>query len=87
MNKVNEMYPNIEWILNTKGEIKKENYDACDSLVCALAYVNVNRYGIEKPIISQSIIHENDNNETEIHYTMKLWGKEFERDLILYNKK
>lgn len=87
MNKVNEMYPNIDWILNSKGEIKKENYDACDSLVCALAYVNVNRYGVEKPIISQSIIHENGNNETEIHYTMKLWGKEFERDLILYEKK
>ena len=26
MNKVDEMYPNIDWILNKDGEIKKENY-------------------------------------------------------------
>lgn len=86
MNKVNEMYPNIDWILNTKGEIKKENYDACDSLVCVLAYINVNRYGVENPVISQSIIHENAD-ETNIQYTMELWGEQITRKLTLYNKK
>lgn len=86
MNKVNDMYPNIDWILNTKGEIKKENYDACDSLVCVLAYINVNRYGVENPVISQSIIHENAD-ETNIQYTMELWGEQITRKLTLYNKK
>lgn len=86
MNKINDMYPNIDWILNTKGEIKKENYDACDSLVCVLAYINVNRYGVENPVISQSIIHENDD-ETNIQYTMELWGEQITRKLTLYNKK
>ena len=84
MNMVNEMYPNIEWILNTKGEIKKENYDACDALVCVLAYININRYGVDKPIITQSIINNNFDNETNIEYTMKMWNEEITRNIILY---
>ena len=85
MNKVNEMYPNIDWIIDKKGEIKKENYDACDSLVCALAYVNINRNGVEKPVITQSTIKENKNKTTEIRYTVEMWGEKFEHDLTLYN--
>ena len=85
MNKVNEIYPNIDWIQNNKGEIKKENYDACDSLVCALAYVNINRHGIEKPVISQSLISQNVGNPTEVHYTMEIWGEKYEREITLYN--
>ena len=85
MNKVNEMYPNIDWITNNKGEIKKENYDACDSLVCALAYVNINRYGLEKPLITQSLISQTIDKPTEIHYTMEIWGKKYEREIVLYN--
>lgn len=85
MNKVNEMYPNIEWITNKNGDIKKENYDACDSLVCALAYVNINRHGVEKPIITQSIVQQNEGNPTEITYTMEMWGNKYERCLTLYN--
>ena len=86
MNMVNEMYPNIEWILNKKGEVKKENYDACDSLVCALAYVNINRYGLESPIIKNSIVIQ-EETRIVIEYTMLMWGKTYERELILINKK
>ena len=84
MNKVNEMYPNIEWILNDKGEIKKENYDACDSLVCALAYVNINRYGVEKPIINKTIITQMDD-KLSILYNMNIWGRNYEKTLLLNN--
>ena len=84
MNKVNEIYPNIDWIQNNKGEIKKENYDACDSLVCALAYVNINRHGIEKPIITQSIINQVSDKPIEIQYTMEMWGHQYEREITLY---
>jgi hypothetical protein len=85
MNKVNELYPNIEWILNKSGEIKKENYDACDSLVCALAYVNVNRYGLEEPKIIKTMVHETDKKQIEIDYTMKMWGVEYDKKITLYN--
>lgn len=86
MNKVNEIYPNIEWILNKKGEIKKENYDACDSLVCALAFVNLNRYGIINPIINNTIVIENIDN-TIINFNFNIWGKSYERELLLINNK
>lgn len=84
MNKVNEIYPNIEWIKNNKGELKKENYDACDSLVCALAYVNINRHGIEKPVVKQSLISQSHDKPTVIQYTMEMWGVKHERDITLY---
>ena len=86
MDKVNEVYPNITWILNSKGEIKKENYDACDSLVCGLAYVNINRYGLQDATIKDVIISESENKPTQISYTVSIWDKEYEKEILLYNK-
>lgn len=82
MDLVNNIYPNIEWSRNAKGEIRKENYDACDSLVCTLAYINVNRYGIEKPEI---INHEYIPTENGyiIKYTTKIWDRTYEKRLEL----
>jgi hypothetical protein len=85
MNKINEIYPDIKWILNKNGEIKKENYDACDALVCAIAYINVNRHGIETPTITQSVIHEKDNH-TEIEYTLQMWGRTMEKKMTINRK-
>lgn len=86
MNKVNELYPNIDWIRNNDGEIKKENYDACDSLVCAIAYVNINRYGVEEPKILSSMITQEKDKDITVSYIMKMWDQEYEKTLILTNK-
>lgn len=83
MNKVNEIYPNIEWIRNKEGEIKKENYDACDSLVCALAYININRYGVEEPKIIGTIIENSKDGNTVINYQMEMWKTLYDKTLIL----
>lgn len=83
MNKVDEMYDNIQWILNKDGEIKKENYDACDSLVCALAYINVNRHGLEEPKVTSFCSTSGKNENTVIEYTMEMWGQTYERTMIL----
>lgn len=72
MNCVSEKYPDIPWIYNKKGELKKENYDSCDALVCALAYSNEKRNGELSPEIVDSEIIENDKG-TFIYYTMKVW--------------
>lgn len=80
MNCVSEKYPNIPWIYNKKGELKKENYDSCDALVCALAYSNEKRYGQLNPEIVDSEIVENEKG-TFISYTLKVW------DDIYFNKK
>ena len=82
MDLVNNMYPDIEWSRNGKGEIKKENYDACDSLVCTLAYINVNRYGIEKPEIIDPVIEKTDNGYV-VRYLTRIWGNVYEKRLEL----
>lgn len=82
MNKVNEIYDDIDWIYNKKGELKKENYDACDSLICALAYVNVNHHGIEKPTIVDCETVENES-EYNITYTTRIWDRTYKKKLVI----
>lgn len=84
MDMVNEQYPDIKWIIDSKGKIKKENYDACDSLVCVLAYINTKRNGELSPSIINNSIIQNKNN-IEIHYTMKVWGKTYDKKILLNN--
>ena len=85
MNMVNDLYTgdnSIPWEYNKEGELKKENYDACDALVCALSYININRHGIEKPkIISHEIKFE--DNKYIIEYKTNIWGLNFDKTLIL----
>lgn len=81
MNLVCEKYPNIPWIYNKKGDLKKENYDSCDALVCALAFSNQKRYGELIPEITEWNINPiAENTQTEITYSIKIWDK-------IYNKK
>ena len=84
MNMVNEMYKDspIEWVLDKEGQLKKENYDACDSLICALAYVNINHHGVDKPII-ENVVKEEMNNEVKISYITKIWDRKYEKNIIL----
>lgn len=84
MNMVNEMYKDdkIEWVLNKKNEIAKENYDACDALICTLAYININRYGLDKPTIVFNSKKETDNS-IEYNYTTKIWKMQYDKTLIL----
>lgn len=83
MDMVNEEYPDIEWVLNPKGEIRKENYDACDSLVCALAYINTKRYGEIKWEIPEYKITECDDGNTEIVYKTKVWDKVYDKKITI----
>lgn len=85
LNMVNSMYFEenaIPWELNRNGELKKANYDACDSLVCALAYSNIMRYGLDTPTIISSDITETEN-EILINYTSKVWDKEIHKKITL----
>lgn len=86
MNMVNETYQNneIEWIMDGKGNLRKENYDACDSLICALAYININHHGIEKPTIVSHVVDETTEN-ISIKYTTKIWNRTFDKCINLTN--
>ncbi len=82
MNLVCEKYPSINWIYNKNGELKKENFDACDSLVCVLAYINEKRLGALEPRIKDYSITD-DAKKITVNYTISLWGKEFSKEIFL----
>ena len=44
-DKVSELFPDIEWLYDKKGELKKENFDACDAYVAVLGYLNMQKHG------------------------------------------
>lgn len=87
MNMVNELYlnDNIDWVKDKNNNLKKENYDACDALICALAYTNINHYGLDTPSINSYEKKEN-KSKIEYFYTTKIWGKEYTKTLILEKK-
>ena len=84
MNMVNEAYPGIPWIQGKDGELKKENYDACDSLICALAYVNINHHGVAPiDIVDSSIDEESDPDNVIVEYTTSVWDRKHVKRLLL----
>jgi len=76
LNLFSEMYPDIEWIYDKKGELKKESFDASDSAICCIGYINKNKYGDMIPIITEHTTH-ND----EISYIVKVWDKLYKHTL------
>jgi hypothetical protein len=38
---VNSLLPEIEWLYDKKGKLKKENYDMADSATCVIGYINM----------------------------------------------
>lgn len=77
--KVADIFPNIEWIYDNKGELKKENFDATDSYVCLLGWLNRDRYG-ELNFSTEIIGESNDGKGTiEINYIVKYWDREENR--------
>ena len=87
MNMVNEKYDNgeIEWVYDKNGKLKKENFDACDSLICALAYVNINHHGVDDIKLDDAEITKRDN-EIVVNYKIKVWDREYNKVLNINNK-
>lgn len=74
--KVAEIFPDIEWLYNKKGELKKENFDASDSYIAFLGFLNKKRYG-ELEFSSEIVGEANDGKGTrEIDYIIRYWNKE-----------
>ena len=86
MNLVNEKYPDINWVFNKKGDFKKENFDACDSLVCALAYSNLKRFGEITPDINLICINEDNKDFYNLKYELILWGEKLKKELKIIKK-
>ena len=72
--KVSSVFPNIEWLYDKKGELRKENFDACDAYACLLGWLNRERYG-ELEFKSEIVGESNANGEIEINYDVSYWDR------------
>lgn len=81
-NKISEMFPDIEWEYNKKNELKTENFDASDSLVCVLGYINKEKYNDTLPKVIDFKIDNIDNKEV-IKYKVSFCEKTFDKILNL----
>ena len=76
-DKVAKLFPDIEWVYDKKGELKKENFDASDSYVACLGYLNHKKYGeldMKAENISASASTDPEIS-TKIEYDVKYWDK------------
>lgn len=71
---VSELFPDVPWIYNKKGELKKENFDASDAYVACLGYLNKEKYGELDMRVEN--IQEIDKG---IKYDVVYWNKRLSR--------
>lgn len=82
-DKVSKLFPEIEWIYDKKGELKKENFDAADSYVACLGYLNYKKHGElemkSTSIISSTSTDDNEPSPVKIDYDVEYWGRKEHR--------
>lgn len=76
-NYISEKYPMIKWVYDNKGQLKTENFDASDSLICILGYLNKLKYGDKKP---QVVCCSNDGS-TILSYSYEFCGEVFSKTI------
>ena len=85
-NKVSEMYKGIQWIYNSKNELKTENFDASDSLVCILGQIGKEKYENTEPEITSYTDNKDKNEDTiKIEYNVNFCGKNFPKTIEINN--
>ena len=82
-NLVSDKFPYIDWVYNKKGELVKENYDASDSLVCALGFLSKEKYDGTEPVVNNIDI-QSDGNEGKIYtYTFNFAGQDITKNIYI----
>lgn len=82
-NYVSEKYPYIEWQYDKNGELKDENFDASDSMICVLGYISKEKYCDTVPeIISVNEIKRQDGGVT-VKYVTRFCDQTFEKNIDL----
>lgn len=82
-NYVSEKFPGIQWEYNKKQELKDENFDASDSLICVLGYVSKCKYGNTEPKIinCDAFASTKKGVNTVINYKVEFCGETFEKKI------
>ena len=80
--KVSELFPNVEWLYGKNGELKKENFDACDAYVAVLGQLNKEKYGeIEFKVSNIGAVEPSQENQIKgrIDYDVSYWNRTIHR--------
>lgn len=89
-NYISERFPEIEWVEDKKGDLKKENFDASDSLICILGYLNKTKYGDTEPVTErceEKEITVGDEHYRIIEYDVSFCGQIFKNKISLLEEK
>lgn len=81
-NYVSDMFPNVNWVYNDKGELRDENFDASDSMVCVLGFLTKEEYGDTEPIIKSYNEKEVDGHIV-FEYQVDFCGQVFDKRIEL----
>ena len=81
LNKISDLFPTIEWIYNKKGELRKENYDASDSLVCVIGWVRKQLYKDYGDPIVESYTKTDMDNMVLITYVTAFGPIKFQKKI------
>lgn len=81
-NYISEKYPEINWVYDKNNELKDENFDASDSLICVMGYVSKLKYGETEPEVTDVYTVLNDNLVT-YKYTYKFCNQQFTKEITI----
>lgn len=77
-SKVAEIFPDVNWLYDKNGELKKENFNTADSFIAALGFLNKERFGELDFTISD--IEKTENGFT---YNISYWNQSINKELFL----
>lgn len=81
--KVADIFPEIQWLYDSDNELKKENFDATDSYVVCLSYMNMQRNGeLEFKVSDVKVISEKGKPK-KVNYNVHYWDKTVERTTFI----
>lgn len=84
-NRIAELYPDIKWTYNKDDELCKENFDASDSIVCIMGYMNKLKYEEQTPVVKDINTLFIKDNMTTITYKIEFCGQVFDKKIVLEN--
>lgn len=79
-NLVSDLYPQIDWQYSSNNELKDENFDASDSLVCVLGYISKLKYENTEPVVTFVEPINNENTQL-IKYSTEFCGKQINKKI------
>ena len=77
--KVAEFFPTIEWVKDSHGELKRQNFDASDAYVAILGQLNLKRNGDLKFSVSNIKEQSDGRHGRTVEYDVSYWNRKEHR--------